>query len=272
MTDVGLGGASPKVGRDTRVFLSASSSPSRFGVTVYNALFARLGLDAVYLARRVTDAGALATALRALGLDGASVSMPLKHEMAKAVDELDEGAHATQSVNTVVNRAGRLFGYNTDLHGAKCVLDELGFQDALVYGSGSVTDSLLAVLSDARRGAVWLDARDPERAAAKCARAPGCAVFSGQPFDLFINATPLSSAPLTDGLRRLLSERRPDIFDLVVDRRGNHLAALADELGLAYTSGFEMYKHQFVRQFWLYTGEGVEPATVEAIARANGLV
>ena len=48
---------------------------------------------------------------------GLNVTIPYKRTVMDLCDEVDPRARAIGAVNTVVNRAGRLTGYNTDLDG-----------------------------------------------------------------------------------------------------------------------------------------------------------
>lgn len=259
------------IDRDTRLLISASSAPSQFGVTVYNTLFRRHDVNAVYLARQATDAGELVRGIRALGVAGASVSMPMKHAILEHLDAIEGDAAVVRSVNTVVNRDGRLVGYNTDVEGFRGAIAGLGPDTRVVVeGSGSVTDSVLHVLREGRMTA-WVRARNPAAARAKADRW-GVALHQEEPFDVWVNATPLSQAPIAAELRAFLETHRPRVVDLVVPVRGNHLAALCAEAGLDYTPGFLMYQHQLVRQFELYTGLRIDPAEVRAIATERGLV
>ena len=45
---------------------------------------------------------------------GANVTIPYKEEVISLLDEMDELAVEIGAVNTIVNRDGKLFGYNTD--------------------------------------------------------------------------------------------------------------------------------------------------------------
>ena len=51
-----------------------------------------------------------------------SVTIPFKEEIIPLIDELDPQAARIGAVNTVVNRDGRLVGYNTDWLGAMTAL------------------------------------------------------------------------------------------------------------------------------------------------------
>lgn len=254
-----------QVDKDTELFLSASSKPSRFGATIYNELFRRYEINAVYLSRPVTDARSLASAIRTLDVRGCSVSMPMKNQIIVSLDQIDKEAENVRSVNTVLNQGGKLIGYNTDVHGVREVLRSLEFGSVLVYGNGSVVDSIMHVLEGRN---VFIEARDRDkrrRVETRWRVQP----YDGSPIDLFINATPLSLEPIAPEVSKLLA---PIVFDLVVPREHNHLEALCTERGLRYVPGFDMYQHQFVKQFELYTGRKIEPSVVASIAAEKGLI
>ena len=85
---------------------------------MHNAAFRELGLNAVYVAFPVTDLAQAVAGLRGLDIRGVSVTIPFKEEIIPLIDELDPQAARIGAVNTVVNRDGRLIGYNTDWLGA----------------------------------------------------------------------------------------------------------------------------------------------------------
>ena len=258
------------IDKDTELYLSVSSLPSRFGVTVYNALFEEYGINAVYLWRKAPRAEALVQAIRAMNVRGASVSMPLKNQVIEFLDGLDKSAEQVQSVNTIVRSEQGLIGHNTDVVGAEACLRSISFETALVYGSGSVTDSILSILKKGNKRAYVL-ARNMDRARQK-GQAWGAEFYQEQSVDLMVNATPLSLEPLAPEVTDILKRTKPTVFDLVVPRKGNYLEQFCRAQGLRYMPGFAMYQHQFVRQLWLYTGLEISPEKVQAIAEKRGLI
>ena len=83
---------------------------------IHNAGFAALGLDWRFLALPVAEGrGADALeAMRVLGIDGYSVTMPHKSSVAAGVDRLMPAAEALQSVNCVRREGSHLIGDSTD--------------------------------------------------------------------------------------------------------------------------------------------------------------
>lgn len=96
-----------------------SLSPS-----MHNAAFRHLGINAVYLAFDVTDLSAAMSGAKALNIHGLSITIPHKEAIMSLLDEIDSDARFIGAVNTVVNRDGRLIGFNTDCIGARRALEE----------------------------------------------------------------------------------------------------------------------------------------------------
>lgn len=109
---------------------------------MHNAAFAHDGADYVYVAMDVAP-GSLPEAvegLRALGFVGFNVTMPHKRAVLPLLDELDESARLSGSVNTVVAEGGRLRGLDTDGSGFVEACGEAGVSLAgrrvLILGAG----------------------------------------------------------------------------------------------------------------------------------------
>ena len=97
---------------------SIAGRPGRFGVAMHTAAYRALDLDYVYVAFGTEDTAGAVAAMRALGVRGLGVTMPHKRRIAEHLDAIDDEARAIGAVNTVVNDAGRLTGYNVDWIGA----------------------------------------------------------------------------------------------------------------------------------------------------------
>lgn len=84
-----------------------------------NAAFEALFLDMAYIPFHVRkspayDLKAAIASIRALNLRGVNITIPHKEKVLKYLDEVDPDARAIGAVNTIVNRNGKLVGYNTD--------------------------------------------------------------------------------------------------------------------------------------------------------------
>ncbi len=78
-----------------------------------------------------------------------NVTIPYKQDVIPYLDHIDEAATRIGAVNTIVNRDGELFGYNTDFYGLSRMISALGLdlkgRKVLVLGSGGTSKTSVAV-------------------------------------------------------------------------------------------------------------------------------
>src|SRR4030042_1064978 len=91
---------------------------------MHNSFFKRLARNAVYLAFEVKNLEETLRGIRGLEVRGVSVTTPFKTQVIPFLDKIEGLAKKIGAVNTIVNRGGRLIGYNTDCEGALGALEE----------------------------------------------------------------------------------------------------------------------------------------------------
>ena len=94
------------------------AKPIRHSISpfIHNHAYQLTATNAVYLAWEVTEEEVEQSLqqVRVLDMLGANISMPYKKKVLPYLDQLDESAQLMGSVNTIVQKDGRLTGYNTD--------------------------------------------------------------------------------------------------------------------------------------------------------------
>jgi len=277
--------AAPWPSATTRV-AAVIGEPVRHSLSpvLHNAAFAALGLDWAYVAFEV-DRGTAADAVlgaRALGINGLSVTMPHKEDVARAVDRLSATAERLGAVNTVVRVGAVLAGESTDGQG---FLDALradqGFEPSgrrcLVMGTGGAARAVILALVDAGAADVRVAGRTPDRVHAAVA-------LSGRPAragsladagdaDLVVNATPVGMAGHPEGPPLDVQLLGPGqvVVDLVYHPPVTPLVAGARERGAVAVGGLGMLVHQAAHAFRLWTRqepplEAMSAAAVRALA------
>ncbi|HEX2701518.1 MAG TPA: hypothetical protein VHM89_15060, partial [Acidimicrobiales bacterium] len=173
---------------------------------LHNAAFRASRLDWVYLAFDVPAgaAGAALQGMRALGIEGMSVTTPHKDDVARLVDRCSPTALRLGAVNTVVNRGGELLGESTDGQGFVDALRlDHGFDPAgrrcVVRGSGGASRAIVLALADAGAAdVVVVPGRAVEKAGVAAALAGPAgrvgAAAEASAADLVVNATTLGMA------------------------------------------------------------------------------
>ena len=125
-----------------------------FAPRMFNETFRKLKMDWFYFPIEVQgeELGTVVKAIRCLNFAGFFVTKPNKIRILEHLDELDELAEKTGSVNTVVSSGGRLRGYNTDGTGFVQALREeagldVGRSRFLVFGAGGASRALCFALA-----------------------------------------------------------------------------------------------------------------------------
>ena len=239
---------------------------------LHNAAFRSLDLDWAFLAFEVPAGSAAAAvgAMRVLGIEGLSVTMPHKEDVPRAVDRLSPTAARLQSVNCVHLDGGELVGENTDGAGLIDALrNDEGFVAAgarcLVVGAGGAARAVVLALAEAGAAEVGVVNRTPARAesAAGLAGEVGrvSPIEAAADADLVVNATPVGMAG-ADGESSGSSAVPPSLLrpgqvvvDLVYHPLRTPLLLAARERGATAVTGLGMLIHQAAHAFRLWTGE-----------------
>lgn len=249
---------------------------------MYNYCFEKYGLNCAYLAfdvdmEHVEDAVA---AIRTFNLQGANVTMPLKNAVIPYLDEVSPASLAIGSVNTIVNRGGRLCGYVTDGMGYTGELRRGGVEIAgktvTLLGAGGAASAIAieAALEGAKEIRVF-NKRDAfwDRALANLKTigeaAPACKIslsdlddtealresIAGS--DILTNATRVGMKPMDgESLIKDTTMFRPELIvtDVVYDPEETKLLRDAKAAGCRTFDGLGMLVEQGAASFKLYTG------------------
>ena len=88
-----------------------------------------------------------------------NVTIPYKQAVIPHLDFISDTAKAIGAVNTIVNKNGKLYGYNTDFAGLTALINRQGIslQDkkVMILGSGGTSKTALAVAQSMRAGEVY---------------------------------------------------------------------------------------------------------------------
>ncbi len=246
---------------------------------LHNAGFAQANIDAVYVAMTVSPAnlGATIVGLRAIGMLGASVTVPHKTAVMQYCDELSPAARAIGAVNTLeFCPSGALVGHNTDAPGYVKAFEEASGQTmvdrrVVLLGAGGAARAVDRGVRDAGAASVQVVARSPEKvswAEAKPWNVETLELLLAN-CDLLIDCTSL-------GLSDESEEKRPCAMPLeklpaaaivssLIYHRKTRLLSEAQALGLQTIDGSGMLLHQGAIAFELWTGN---KAPLEAMRRA----
>jgi len=229
---------------------------------VHNSAFRACGIDAVYLPFETLDPFTCLKAAKALPIKGLSVTIPYKSLIVKHLDFVELTAARIGAVNTVINRGGKLHGYNTDASAAREALEDvLKPQETtcLVLGAGGAARAVGFALKGVCRSLTI--ANRTARHAEELARSLGCGWVGLSDVcdvkaDLVINTTPVGMHPQTGSIpvpERAL-EHASAVMDIIYRPKRTALLELAERKGCRTIRGEEMFLRQAAAQFRLWTG------------------
>lgn len=229
---------------------------------LHNKIYAEEQVDAVMLAFGNPSVEKLVDAIRTLPIHLAAVTMPHKQTIMPLLDWIDPEAFAIGAVNTVINREGKLEGYNTDIVGIAAALKGVAKArtNALLIGAGGAARTVAYLL---KREGVNIFCTNRERKQAEdLIHAFGGTIVEANalgsiPYDVVINATPIGMKPDINATPFPEELIRPDssIFDLVYSPLETKLLTSAKKRGARAISGIIMFLAQGLEQERLWLGK-----------------
>lgn len=229
---------------------------------VHNQAFKATGHQGVYVAFDTADHAGSAAAIRALGIKGASVTIPHKVNIMAHLDEIDGHARQIGAVNTILHSGGKLHGYNTDGYGGQKAIEEktsIAKKKVLIIGAGGAARAL--GFSFKNRGAdVCIANRTYEKARFLAQDLGAVSVsldeISDRNFDILVNTTPVGMHPATDAVPVPESVLTPGMYvmDIIYNPVRTKLLQKAEAAGCHVIDGVGMFVFQGAAQFSLWTG------------------
>ena len=93
-----------------------------------------------------------------------NVTIPYKETVIPYLDSISEIAKRIGAVNTIVNKNGKLHGYNTDYYGMKALIEKIGIdlqgKKVLILGTGGTSKTAQAVAKDLGASEIFVVSRN----------------------------------------------------------------------------------------------------------------
>ena len=198
---------------------------------------------------------------------GINVTIPYKQAVIPYLDELDPKAAAIGAVNTIVNRDGKLYGYNTDYDGMVALIRHAGLslegKTVLILGTGGTSKTAMAVAKDLGAASVQRVSRTGREGAISYEEAQRL------PVQILINTTPSGMYPNPDGQPMDLSRFGwlEGVLDAVYNPLRTRLVLQARDNGARAQSGLYMLVAQAAAASELFLGESLPQGTLGRVYR-----
>ena len=192
-----------------------------------------------------------------------NVTIPYKQMVIPCCDEVDPRAKAIGAVNTVVNRGGKLYGYNTDYAGfaylAKAHGVDFAGKTVLVLGTGGTHATVSAVCRDGGAKEILTASRTGKDGALTYEQAA-----ARSDVQIVVNTTPCGMYPQTGQclLDIAALPQMEAVLDVVYNPFSTELVLRAKDRGLVAAGGFEMLVAQAVYAAEYFTGRTLDCETL----------
>ncbi len=196
-----------------------------------------------------------------------NVTIPYKQTVLPYLDTVSPVAERIGAVNTIVNRNGRLYGYNTDYFGMKSLIERVGIdlcnKKVLVLGTGGTGKTAAVVASD-------MGAREVltvSRRAAEDHITYEQAVSVHADANVIINTTPLGMYPDCESkpIDICLFRSLEGVIDAVYNPLRTNLVSDAVKMGIKAEGGLYMLVMQAVAAVELFLDTKIEKKESERV-------
>ena len=238
--------------------ISQSLSPA-----MHNSAFSHVNYNGVYFAFRVKEIGKAISGIRTLGIKGAGITIPHKVKLMEYLDEIDDTAEKIGAVNTIINRQGKITGYNFDSIGAiKALKEKTGINNKAVailgaggaaraVGYGIITEGGRLTILNRKKG------KGEKLAADLGSEFCPLADFNRVKCDILINTTSVGMKPNVDSMpvEKKHLNKGMIVMDIVYNPLRTRLLKAAEDMGCTTIDGVSMFVFQGAGQFELWTGK-----------------
>lgn len=243
---------------------------------MHNTAYKKIGLEDefIFLPMKVkkSELKNVVGMIKKQKIHGITCTIPHKVNIMKYLDEIDPIARNIGAVNTIVNRKGKLFGYNTDWLGAVIPLKKrmsIKNKKVALLGAGGAARAIAYGLVK-EKADLKIFNRSVEKAR-KLADELNCQfgnlddLNEIKDYDIIINATSVGMAEQENKSpvpKNLLSGKQI-IFDIVYIPAMTKLLKDARKNGATIIPGREMLLYQALSQFEIYTNNAAPVKTME---------
>lgn len=205
--------------------------------------------------------------LKKEGYAGFNVTAPHKQKIMQYLDEISKEARDFGAVNTVVNKNGKLCGYNTDAEGFYMSLLHDGINphdaDILIFGAGGAAQPVIMYLASHGAKSVTVINRSVERARAAAERTEqlyGVKInteITKSHYDMVINCTTLGMgkyAGISPTSDFSIIDSTSAAIDMIYNPPETQFLKMSKESGAKTVNGLGMLVYQGILAYELFTG------------------
>ncbi len=196
-----------------------------------------------------------------------NVTIPYKQDVIPFLDFISDTAKAIGAVNTIVNREGKLYGYNTDFAGMTALIEKQGIKikgkKVMILGSGGTSKTALAVAKAMGARAIYRVSRTG---------CDGCITYSAAKSahgdaEIIINTTPCGMYPNIIGEPINIDDYPclEGVVDAIYNPLCSNLVVKATAKGINAIGGLYMLVAQGVFAAELFLDTKIEKSEIDRV-------
>ena len=195
-----------------------------------------------------------------------NVTIPYKEMVIPYLDELDESAKLVGAVNTVVNRGGRLIGYNTDMPGFIALLKHMELdvngKSILLLGNGGASKAVVAGLNKLGVNKIVKASIEGEKDCISYDE-----IYDQKDIDIVVNTTPVGMFPHNDGkLVDLEKLSKPSAFvDVIYNPIRTRTVIEAQDLRMKAEGGLYMLVAQALYAIEIFLDKKLDEKIIDEV-------
>lgn len=207
--------------------------------------------------------------MKAKNFRAINVTIPYKQAVIPYLDEIDDIARRIGAVNTIVNRDGKLYGYNTDFAGMCALIKRLGLdlngKKVAILGTGGTSRTARAVSAHLGAGEILVVSRTARDGAIDYATLTAAHADT----QILINTTPAGMFPDNDGfpVEPELFPRLCGVVDAVYNPLSTVLVSRARKMGIPAEGGLYMLVAQAAFAVEHFLGTTVPAEKIDEVYR-----
>ena len=198
-----------------------------------------------------------------------NVTIPYKQTVIPYLDSMSDVAKRIGAVNTIVNKDGRLYGYNTDYYGMKALIEKNGIdingRKVLILGTGGTSKTARVLTADMGASEVLTVSRSKSKNHITYEEA----VTVHSDAQVIINTTPAGMYPDCESqpIDVSLFEKLEGVVDAVYNPLCTNLVMNAKEKGIKADCGLYMLVMQAVVAVEKFLDTQIPKAAAEGVFR-----
>lgn len=202
-----------------------------------------------------------------------NVTIPYKRDVIPYLEGMDDSASAIGAVNTIVNRDGKLYGYNTDMPGFIYMVRHNGIslegKKVVVLGNGGGAQAVKAAVQ--KLGAAEMIVVGHRTMKEGMVTYEECFERHGDA-RIVINTSPVGMYPDSDSSPVDLSHFPlcETVLDIVYNPPATKLVRQARELGMTGITGLEMLVAQAMYAVEIFLDTKLDEAVIASVCRELG--